>query len=218
LIDIPVGPTAKVRDLQAVARLTSRLVEVGKRLGLEVSVLSTDGRQPVGRGIGPSLEARDVLQVLQVAERAPQNLRERALLLAGNLLEMGGAAALGDGLGKAKTVLDSGAAWAQFQAICEAQGGMRAVPQAPLTEPICAERSGIIAAIDNRVLARIAKLAGAPQSKAAGVDLHVKLGERIVAGQPLFIIHAEAPGELDYALAYAGEQRGVITVKADDAP
>jgi thymidine phosphorylase len=218
LIDIPVGPTAKVRDLQAVARLTSRLVEVGKRLGLEVSVLSTDGRQPVGRGIGPSLEARDVLQVLQVAERAPQNLRERALLLAGNLLEMGGAAALGDGLGKAKAVLDSGAAWAQFQAICEAQGGMRAVPQAPLTEPICAERSGIIAAIDNRVLARIAKLAGAPQSKAAGVDLHVKLGERIVAGQPLFIIHAEAPGELDYALAYAGEQRGVITVKADDAP
>jgi thymidine phosphorylase len=71
-----------------------------------------------------------------------------------------------------------------------------------------------VQAIDNRVLARIAKLAGAPQSKAAGVDLHVKLGDCVVTGQPLFTIHAEAPGELSYALAYANEHRGVITLEA----
>ncbi|MBL8507328.1 MAG: thymidine phosphorylase, partial [Chitinimonas sp.] len=64
----------------------------------------------------------------------------------------------------------------------------------------------------SRTLARIAKLAGAPQSKAAGLDLHVRLGDTVMAGQPLFTIHAEAPGELRYAQAYAADQTSVITL------
>ena len=71
----------------------------------------------------------------------------------------------------------------------------------------------MVGGIDNRVLARIAKLAGAPAAKAAGVDLHVKLGESVEKDQPLFTIHAEAAGELDYALAFAHANPDVISVR-----
>lgn len=212
LIDLPIGPTAKVRQAAAAERLAARLVEVGNRFGLKVRTRLTDGSQPVGYGIGPALEARDVLAVLQLAEQAPRDLRARALQLAADILEMGGAAAPGKGLGLATATLDGGQAWRQFQTICDAQGGMRTLPSAPLTEPILAGTSGWIRTIDNRVLARIAKLAGAPQSKSAGLDLHVKLGDAIEAGQPLFTIHAEAPGELRYALDYAQANAGAIVL------
>jgi len=212
LIDIPVGPTAKVRTLETATRLQARLLAVGTQLGIHVQVMITDGRQPIGRGVGPALEARDVLQVLQNAPQAPADLRERALLLAARLLEMGAAAPPGQGMALAMANLDNGNAWRQFQAICEAQGGMRQIPQAPLTQPVLASQTGQVQDIDSRTLARIAKLAGAPQSKAAGLDLHVRLGDTVMAGQPLFTIHAEAPGELRYAQAYAADQTSVITL------
>ena len=215
LIDLPVGPTAKVRDMAAAARLSQKLVTVGSRLGLQVDTLVTDGTQPVGHGVGPALEARDVLCVLQGSPLAPLDLRERALALASHILELGGVTPPGEGLHRATQTLDSGAAWQQFVRICEAQGGLRNVPVAPLTQVICSERHGTVDSIDNRVLARIAKLAGAPQSVSAGIDLHVRLGDPIARGQPLFTIHAEAPGELRYALAYAEAHADVITAREE---
>ncbi|MGD8575391.1 MAG: thymidine phosphorylase family protein, partial [Gammaproteobacteria bacterium] len=124
LIDIPFGPAAKVREERTALRLSQRLRTVGKRLGLHVAVVITDGSQPVGWGIGPALEARDVLAVLQCSPQAPRDLRERALMLAANVLELGGAARHGEGRAIAASALDSGRAWAKFQAICKAQGGL----------------------------------------------------------------------------------------------
>lgn len=211
LIDLPVGPTAKVRSLEAAKRLGGRMETVGKILGIDVYPQITDGLQPIGRGIGPALEARDVLQVLRNDADAPADLRERSLLLAGRLLEIGGKT--GSGLALARTVLADGRAWRQFLAICEAQGGLREVPLAAVTEVVTAMQSGFVATIDNRALARIAKLAGAPRSPAAGVDLHVHVGEWVQAGQPLFTIHAQAPGELRYALTFQASQPSVITLE-----
>ena len=71
---------------------------------------------------------------------------------------------------------------------------------------------GSVVAIDNRRLARVAKLAGAPNVPAAGVDLHFRLGERVSKGEPLFDIHAESPGELAYALDYLGSQPAIVSV------
>ncbi|MCC2636445.1 MAG: putative thymidine phosphorylase [Moraxellaceae bacterium] len=210
LIDLPVGPTAKIRSIEAAKRVSSRLEEVGRRVGIDVRTLITDGMQPVGRGIGPALEARDVLQVLRNEPGAPADLRERSLLLAGKVLEMGGKA---DGAALAAETLASGDAWRQFLRICEAQGGLREVPVAPLLHTVVAAATGRVANIDNRVLARIAKLAGAPQSVAAGVDLHVDLDDWVERGQPLFSIHAQAPGELRYARAFQAEHPNVILVE-----
>lgn len=123
LIDIPVGRSAKVRSMESAARLAQRLVNVGRRLGLAVCIEMTDGAQPVGCGVGPALEALDVLAVLQDQAGAPEDLRKRALLLAGYLLELCGKATTGKGLALASDALASGAAWRKFQRICEAQGG-----------------------------------------------------------------------------------------------
>ena len=215
LIDMPVGPTAKVRSSHAAQELSGQLEYVGRTLGLHVEVMQTDGLAPVGRGIGPALEARDVLAVLQREDGAPADLALRAAQLAGRLLEMGGVAATGQGAALASAVLDDGRAWRKFQEICEAQGGMRQPPVAAHHHEIVAARSGSVVAIDNRRLARIAKLAGAPKAVSAGIELHVQTGEFVERAQPLFTLHAESPGALAYALEYALSQSGTVQVVED---
>jgi thymidine phosphorylase len=212
VVDIPVGPTAKVRSAESAASLGGHLVAVGGVVGLVVEPVVTDGSQPVGRGIGPALEARDVLAVLQNAADAPRDLRDRAVLLAGRVLELSPRVATGSGDTIARDILDDGRAWRKFQAICEAQGGMRTPPRAPHTHPIGAACAGVVIEIDNRRLARIAKLAGAPHDRAAGLELHVRLGQRLDAGAPLFVVHAETPGELAYALEFVRAHPDVVRV------
>lgn len=161
VLDVPVGPTAKARTPQAAERLRDRLLDVAGALNITSRAILTDGSQPVWRGIGPALEARDVLNVLKNGATAPADLRARSLSLAGALLELASAAENGRGELMAKAVLEDGRAWRKFQAICEAQGGMRVPPRARHTQPFAATRTGRVAAIDNRLLARAAKLAGA---------------------------------------------------------
>ena len=213
LIDLPVGPTAKIRSVAEAQRLSAHLREVGRAVGLQVLPVMTDGSQPVGRGLGPALEARDALAVLQGDPDGPADLRERALLLAGYLLELAGAVTSGGGQALAREILQDGRAWRKFQAICRAQGGMREPPVASFTRPLAAVRGGRVTRIDNRRLARVAKLAGAPRDPAAGLILHVRLGEVVEPGQPLFTVHAQAAGELAYALTYATAQGEIIAVE-----
>ncbi len=213
LIDIPIGDTAKVRSQDEAQRLSDTLATVGNALGIEVRTVITDGSQPVGRGIGPALEARDVLAVLQRHAEAPSDLRQRALFLSAQLLELGKKAAIGEGFALAQQTLDTGAAWEKFKAICIAQGGMRTPPVANHTVDILAPKAGQVIAIDNRRLARIAKLAGAPKAPAAGVDFQAPLGTIVKAGQVLFTLHAESRGELEYARTYAESQSDVILLR-----
>ena len=217
LIDMPVGPTAKVRSAQAAASLGSRLSSVGQAIGLRVAIHESDGTAPVGRGIGPALEAADVLAVLRRAPGAPTDLRERALDLAGRLLDLAPGAESGEGRAQAETLLDTGAAEAKFLAICAAQGGFHEPGEAPQRIAMTAGVSGYLTAIDNRLIARIAKLAGAPRQQRAGVRLLVRVGEGGEKGQPLYEIHAETTGELAYARVYAEAHIGALTLSEDTA-
>lgn len=210
VLDLPVGPTAKVRSAADADSLGTHLLDVAQALGLDARIVRSDGRQPVGRGIGPALEARDVLAVLQGAPEAPLDLRSRAITLAGALLELGGAAVEGTGIDMADAVLSDGRAWAKFQAICEAQGGLQTPPNSSHRQPILAEGAGRVAAIDNRRLAKAAKLAGAPDAKAAGLELHAPLDQDVERDTPLFTIHAETRGELAYALEYIESHPPII--------
>ena len=211
VVDMPVGPTAKVRSAQAARALSLRLQAAAAALGLTLRIEQTDGSQPVGHGIGPALEARDVIAVLQGT--GPADLRERAVRLAGAVLELAQAAAPGEGSQVAASVLADGRAWRKFRAICEAQGGMREPPRPVLSYVLEAKAPATVAGFDNRRLARLAKLAGAPSDKAAGLDLHVRSGERVERGQPLFTLYAEAQGELAYALEYLEKQQGIIVLQ-----
>jgi len=212
VLDIPVGPTAKVRSAEAAQALSRGLSDVASAFGLATTVVLSDGTQPVGRGIGPALEARDVLAVLQNRPGAPADLKLKACALAGALLELGGAAAQGQGASLAVRTVEDGRAWAKFQRICLAQGGMRTPPIAGQQQPLLASRAGCVRSIDNRRIAKLAKLAGAPEAKAAGVELHVRAGQHVDVGQPLCTLHAETPGELHYALDYAASNPDIIGI------
>lgn len=212
VLDLPVGPTAKVRSVDSAKALSSGLLSIAAALGIEARAIVTDGNQPVGRGIGPALEANDVLAVLKGDRNAPLDLRDRATSLAGALLELAGVAVTGQGAAIAEATLDDGRAWQKFQRICEAQGGMRVPPRSKHKRPVLAERAGNVATIDNRRIATLAKLAGAPNAKSAGVELHVRLGDEVIAAQPLATIHAEALGELEYAWDYAVAHGDIIGV------
>jgi thymidine phosphorylase len=213
VIDIPVGPTAKVRSEAAARHLAERMGAVAAHFGLSATCLLTNGSQPVGRGIGPALEALDVLAVLRGAPDAPDDLRRRAAALAGAALEIGGKVTKGEGAAAAFETIADGQAWKKFQAICEAQGGMRTPPKAANVHPLIAPHAGRIVYINNRKLSRLAKLAGAPEAKAAGVFMNVRLGAEIDKGQGMLDIHAETTGELAYALDYAARNPDIIEVE-----
>lgn len=214
VLDIPVGATAKVRTDEAGQRLADSLVAIAAEFGVTARCILSDGAQPVGCGIGPALEAMDILAVLQSPDGGPADLRHRACRIAGIALEMGGVAAPGAGLALAEAVLADGRAWTKFQAICAAQGGMRVPPVATLRRPLIAQHSGRVVNINNRKVARLAKLAGAPDVKAAGLRVLVRLGDEVTVGQALLEIHADTAGEMAYAMDYAAHHTDLIGIEA----
>jgi thymidine phosphorylase len=90
---------------------------------------------------------------------------------------------------------------------------MRTPPTAPHQHEVAARSAGIVRNIDNRKLARAAKLAGAPDAPASGLQFWVPIGTRVERGQPLFTLHAETPGEMQYALEYIEQHPNIIDLE-----
>lgn len=217
VLDLPVGPTAKLRTEEAARRIGELLANVGASIGLETRILYTDGTQPVGRGVGPALEAHDVVAVLRGDPGAPTDLRDRSLAIAAAVLELASEIDGESASARVAEVVNDGRAWAKFQAICEAQGGMREPGRARYRSEVAAAAAGRVGILDNRLIARVAKLAGAPHDAAAGVLMRVRAGDTVEAGQPLFEIHAESTGELEYALQFADRHPGVVGILDESA-
>ncbi len=210
LIDIPLGPSAKVRTLAEAERLGELFRSVSARIELRVDIEITDARAPIGRGIGPRLEALDVLAVLGREPQAPADLREKSLFLAARLLEISGKAAPAGGYHAAQAALESGAALRKFNEIVQAQGA-REMPAAALFQTVVgAPADGRIRQIDNWEIGRVAKLAGAPANVAAGVRLLKTFGDVVARGEPLLEIHAESAAQLEFARAYAASHAGIV--------
>lgn len=216
LLDLPVGPTAKVRHMNQALRLRKLFEYIGDRIGLHLEVVISDGGQPIGRGIGPVLEARDVMQVLENHPDAPSDLRQKALRLAGRILEFDPDVRGGQGYGIARDILEDGRALRKLQQIIEAQGAVEhSFEPAPLVAEIKAVKDGVIIMLDNFQLAKIARLAGAPMDRSAGVDLFKKLGDAVTTGETLYRIHAEFPADFNFARALAEQDSGYRIGDAD---
>lgn len=214
IVDVPVGPTAKVRSTENAQKLAGKLTAIGARFGVGVHCVISDGSQPVGRSIGPALEMIDVLAVLRGAPDAPPDLRERALELAAAVISCGTGQKNTDAFQSARKLLDSGAAYEKFERICVAQGGFREPVQAGLHHVITAKKSGKVRSVDNRAVARLAKLAGAPDVPSAGLTLHARIGDAVEADDPLITLHAETEAELAYPLAFAQASADVISIES----
>jgi AMP phosphorylase len=200
IVDIPYGEGAKVGSLDAARELADDFKRVGAYLHIDLTCALTRGTRPIGRGIGPTLEARDVLAVLE--GDGPQSLRMKALQLADILLEHCGVET------SAVDILESGEALEQFQRIVAAQGGdgdieSSAIEWGSETATVHADSNGIVTRIDNRQICHLARRAGAPRDSRAGLVIHPTNRETIEVGDPLYTIYAEQQSKLDKANSLA---------------
>ena len=214
VIDIPYGEGAKVESLAAARELAEDFKRVGDHLGMTIECTITRGSQPIGRGVGPVLEARDVLDTL--AGNGPEELRLKSVRLADILLGSCGCEDV------AAEILDSGRALAKFREIVVAQGGDPDVTVDDLVPgrhelPVTADRDGVVTHIDNRLVSDVARRAGAPKDKAAGMVLHCRVGDEVVAGDPLFTVHAESSDKLTDAERLVDRSETVRVRSRDEA-
>jgi AMP phosphorylase len=203
VIDIPTGQGAKIKTNGEAHALAYDFVDLGKRLGMEVQCAVTFGEEPLGYAIGPALEAREALSA--VMGNGPADLREKATDLAGILFEMVG---VENGKQRAEEILRSGKAEVKLREIIEAQGGDPKVKPEDIAvgdkrAEIKTDKGGRVLWISNEDTAKIAREAGAPKEKGAGVVLGTKLGEQAKKGAVLFEIYAERNGKLEAAVELA---------------
>lgn len=206
LIDIPMGKSVKAKTKKQALHLKSMFELIGKRLGMQVKVMITNGSQPIGYGIGPLLEAEDVMAVLRNNPRAPQDLKEKALTLAGLMLEMTGK--YKDGMAVARKLLEDGSALRKMHQIIAAQGKVPKPVLGHYTFVARSTKSGKVREIDNEIIAKIARIAGAPEDKGSGLLLEKKVGELVSKGKVLYTVYAESSSKLDLAVDFLKENKG----------
>ena len=212
VIDIPIGKGAKIADLKSGKELAHKFIELGENIGINVDCLVTDGSAPIGSGIGPALEAKDVLMALK--GDGPKDLVDKACDLAGRLLEMVGKAGKGKGRKMALEIIKSGKADKKMREIIAAQGGNPNIQPdelkiGPENQIVKSKASGKIKHIDNKLIARIAKTAGAPKDKSAGIYLHCSVGKEVQEGDSLYTIYAKSKEKLQEAVVLAEKLRAV---------
>ncbi len=212
-IDIPTGMAAKIKTRTDAYTLASDFVDLGKRLGLNIQCALTFGDQPLGCNIGPTLEAKEALETLM--GNGPPDLRDKAVSIAGMLFEMVG---VEDGRSKAEEILDSGKAIAKMREIIAAQGGTPKIKTenmriGPKKVEVRSEHVGKVIWLSTENIVRIAREAGAPKEKGAGMILHVKLGDAVHKDDVLFEIYSEKSSKLSSALELAKELSPVALTK-----
>jgi len=213
VIDIPIGEGTKVQTIENARSLARDFIILGERLGIRTRCAITYGGQPVGRAIGPALEIKEALSILEGAEK-PNSIIEKSLSIAGILLELGGAAAPNKGVELAKNTLKSGKALKKFREIVKTQGGNPDVKADDIipgeyTYDLPSPKNGYVESINNRAIIKIARVAGSPKDKGAGIILKFKKGERAETGESLFTIYSENKRKLEDAKTLASKLQPV---------
>ncbi len=214
VIDIPTGTGTKIPSMMHGRKIARDFMELGERLRIRVECAVTYGASPVGRTIGPALEVREALKVLETMQ-GPMSLIEKSTNIAGILLEMGGVASKGLGKEAAASVLSSGKALEKLKEIIDSQGGNPKVtssdiPVGDKTSNIEALATGYVIEFDNKGIVDIARAAGAPKDKGAGVQIHKKKGQYVEKAEPLITIYAEKEWKLSNAIKCAQREYPVV--------
>ncbi|WP_458186621.1 AMP phosphorylase [Haladaptatus sp. NG-WS-4] len=214
VIDIPYGEGAKVESLSNAREMAEDFSRVGANLGMGIDCTITRGAQPIGRGIGPVLEARDILTVLD--GDGPDDLRVKSERLAQVLLDACGVDET------ATELIETGQAASKFRDIIEAQGGNPNISLNDL-EPgshdatVSANQDGVVTHIDNRVTNELARRAGAPKDRRAGISLHCRVGDEIETGDSLLTLYAEKEEKLEQARDFCNDRKPVRLLSAGEA-
>lgn len=202
LIDIPYGKSAKVSKKNA-KELARKFEKLGRYFKKNLKVVLTDGSQPIGNGIGPILELIDIINILDPKKQGPLDLEKKSLFLAGELLEMTGKAKKGKGTEMAEGILRSGEAFKKFKEIIKAQKGkIKNFELSKIKKDIFSNKKGTINSIDNKLMNSLARTAGCPSDKFAGVHLDCHVGTSVKKGERLLTIYAESRSRLNEATEF----------------
>lgn len=212
LVDIPINPTAKVKSLEEAYEIEKLFLTLGKLFDMKIKVIFYASFGPIGRGIGPALEARDVLRVLQQKENRPMDLQKKAVYYCAEMLKLTGKAKGSEAHRQALECLSSGKAWKKMQKIIEAQGGnpkidSEAIKIGKIVHEVKAEETGSVRMIDNKALGWVNRSLGNPTIKQAGTYLNKLVGESVEKGDVLFTIYATSQSRLDFALKALGKNK-----------
>ncbi len=216
VVDMPYGTNVKIRDRRTADMVAKHFEYIAKRFKIKIEVVKTMTREPVGRGIGPALEARDVLRVLQQKDYRPADLEKKGVKLAGKLLELAGKAKKGQGHMLAAEALTSGRAWKKMQQIIKAQGGRWRIDSEDLTMAAVrhryhAPKAGKVSGIDDKMVDQIARILGAPHDKLAGIYINKMIGQRVRKGERLFTLYSRTRDRITLALE-ALKTRKIFTI------
>lgn len=211
VIDLPMGEGTKIPSMDEAKKFARNFIELGDRMNMRVECAVTYGDKPIGRAIGPALEAKEALRALE--GNGPSSLMEKATDIAGILLEAGGVT--NDGKGAAHEYLRSGKALKKMLEIIEEQGGdpkMKSddIPIGEYKEDFYAQDGGYITGISNRSVVDIARAAGAPRDKGAGILFHVSKGLKVAKGDLLYEIYSESEYKLEQAVKIAKQYPLVV--------
>jgi len=215
LVDIPTGKGAKLPNRKKALELKNDFESLAKNMGIKVKVIITNGKEPIGNGIGPVLEIKDVLKVLR-RENPPKDLEEKALFLSGKLLELAEEAEKGKGYEVAKNILESGLAFKKFKEIIKAQKGkLNGFPKPKFSFTVHANRNLKLKHYDNKLLNRLARDAGCPEDKAAGIYLYKKKNDEVKKNEAIFTIYTVSKEKLIYAKRFFKKnQKEIIEIES----
>lgn len=207
VIDIPYGDTVKVHRLKDASLLSEKFEYLAKRFKVKLKCIIHRTDEPFGRGIGPVLETREAIRVLQQKSNRPLDLEVRSLNLAGNLLDLclqdspqtlrrEVKEKYGNGIGWATNILHSGNAFKKMREIIKAQGGNEKIDSEDLTPgkfsfAVKVAKGGVVKKINSKNATIIAKILGAPRHKGAGIFLEKKIGEMIKSHEVLYTLYSE---------------------------
>ncbi|MER5810356.1 thymidine phosphorylase [Streptomyces sp. NPDC002033] len=203
VLDVKVGSGAFMKNIEDARELASTMVALGTDSGVKTIALLTDMSTPLGLTAGNALEIRESVEVL--AGGGPSDVVELTLALAREMLD---AAGIKDA-DPAKALAD-GSAMDVWRRMISAQGGDpdAALPVARERHVVTAPESGVLTRLDAYGVGVGAWRLGAgrarkedPVQAGAGIELHAKPGDTVVAGQPLMTLHTDTPEKFEYALA-----------------
>jgi len=201
-------------NMKKALKLKKEFEDLAKNVGIKIKVIITDGKEPIGNGIGPALEARDVLWILENDKRGPQDLKKKSLMMAGIMLEMAGKSPRGKGRRLAKEILESGKAHKKMIEIIKMQG--KKITDSPkirlgkITYDINAKKNSTVKEISNIAISKIARVAGAPEDPGAGIYLYKHIGDKVKKGEKLFTVYCYNKDKLDYVKFAIKELDGFV--------
>lgn len=206
VIDMPIGLKTKIRNEKAAMMIEKKMQYIAKKFGMKIKVVASRAIDPAGRGIGPALEARDILRVLQQKENLPLDLEKKALRISSELLVLTGKYKGKDTEKIVRQVLRSGQAWKKMQEIIKAQKGNPDIDSEDIVQgrhifKVIAKSAGRIAMYDNKAIADLCRTLGAPAVKTAGIYLDKVIGNTFEKGDTLFTLYADSLGRMDLAKA-----------------